>query len=72
MKFRYKTGDGRAIVPTICLRYECKGCGYFNELVLLTAESRQFAEPGACVPHESLCHKCDDVEVITVEFGETK
>ena len=67
MKFRYKTADGRVILPTIRLEYVCKQCGYANELLLLTGGGRQSIDLHECVPHESLCHKCDDVEIITVE-----
>ena len=66
MKFRYKTADGRVILPTISLRYECKKCGHVNELLLLTGEGRQYVDPTASLPHESLC-RCDDVETITLE-----
>jgi hypothetical protein len=67
MKFRYKTADGRVILPTIHLDYVCKQCGYANKLLVLTGADCQSVDLHECVPHESLCHKCDDVEIITVE-----
>jgi hypothetical protein len=67
MNFRYRTADGRMILPCIRLGYQCKRCGYLNELVLLIGKGCQFANPSGPTPHESICHQCDDVEVITCE-----
>ena len=68
MKFRYKTADGRVLLPVFRVEYKCKKCGYTNALVMLTGEGRQFVDPSGPVPHDSQCHKCDDVEVIAIEF----
>jgi len=67
LKFRYKTSDGRVLLPIIHVDYKCKKCGFTNELVMLTGEGHQFVDASKSVPHDSLCHKCDDVEIITIE-----
>ena len=69
MKLRYKTDTGRIIVPTITMEYECKKCGYVNQLVRLNPYGTEatYAELDGSAPHESMCHKCDDVEIITLE-----
>ena len=70
LQFQYKTADGRVLVPTIHIEYPCKKCGYVNKLVQLAGKGRQFINPKEAAPHNSMCHKCDDVEIITVEFDE--
>jgi hypothetical protein len=71
MNFRYRTADGRILVPQMHLYYQCKNCGYANELLLLVGKGRQSVNPSEdFMRHESLCHKCDDVEVITFEQEE--
>jgi len=67
MNFRYRTADGRILLPHIRLEYPCKKCGHLNELLFLVGNGVQFVNPNAPMPHESLCHQCDDVEVITFE-----
>ena len=67
VKFRYKTSDGRVLLPIIHVDYKCKKCGFTNELVMLTGDGHQFVDASKSVPHDSLCHKCDDVEIITIE-----
>jgi hypothetical protein len=70
MNFRYRTADGRILLPRLRLEYQCKKCGCLNELMLLIGKGRQFANPSDPMPHESLCHQCNDVEVITFEQEE--
>ena len=70
MQFRYKTSDGRVLLPTIRFEYKCKKCEYLNELIHLAGAGRQFVDLNEATPYESVCHKCDDVEIITVEFKE--
>lgn len=61
-----KTGDGRTLVPTLTVSYACKSCGYVNDIVYISGGKFMAVPNGA--KYESLCHDCDDVEVLTWEL----
>ena len=63
MKLVVKTGDGRVLDPTLTVAYECKACGHINELVRLSGKGNNGIDLSD-TDHDSLCHKCDDVEKI--------
>ena len=66
MKLVVKTGNGRVLNPTLTVAYECKACGHINELVRLNGNGNNGIDLSD-MEHDSMCHKCDDVE--TIFFG---
>ena len=64
-----ETQSGTEAAGHITLLYECKACGYWNELRRLSRinEDNIFATLPEEEIHESLCHKCDDVEIVTLK-----
>lgn len=53
--------------------YKCKGCGYVNELTRLSFSDDKsiiLKVVGGKEIHESKCHKCDDIETLTIEIKE--
>jgi hypothetical protein len=61
-----RTGDGRIVAPTLTTSYACKSCGFLNDLV--QGNGKNFMRVPIGVTHESLCHACDDVEMVTWEL----
>jgi hypothetical protein len=63
-----ETQSGTETAGHIALFYKCKTCGHWNELRRLTRlnNGNVFATLSEEETHESLCHKCDDVEVVTL------
>jgi hypothetical protein len=68
-----KTASDTESRGSVQLFYKCKSCGYMNELTWLS-----FSEDKSIIvsivnrkeTHESTCHKCDDVETLTIEVKE--
>jgi hypothetical protein len=61
-----RMGDGRIVAPTLITSYACKSCGFANDLV--QGNGKNFMRVPIGVTHESLCHACDDVEMVTWEL----
>ena len=60
-----KTKSGTDVRGNIQLFYVCKSCGHENQLLRLSPSSVAILLEKET--HESMCHKCDDIEVIILE-----
>ena len=63
--------ESRGIVQ---LSYKCKSCGYMNELNWLSFSDDKsiiVTIVGKEEIHEFKCHKCDDIETLTIAVRES-